>query len=65
MTGKLRILMERGINGILSEMIAVLQTVFCGGAAAPSGSLGLVWSNYSQLLLQSAGVVVVSVPVLH
>ena len=42
-------------------VIALYQTLFCGGAAASSRSLRLVWSNYSQLLLQTATLVVVSV----
>ena len=61
MMGKLPILMESRTNGIFSVVMLCTRLFSVVGVAASSGSLRLVWSNYRQLLLQTAMLVVVSV----
>ena len=57
--------MESGINReSFQRWLLWSRPFFCDGAT-PSGSLGLVWSNFSQLLLQTVGLMAVSALALH
>lgn len=57
--------MESGINRESSQRWLLWSRPFFCDGATPSGSLGLVWSNFSQLLLQTAGLMAVSALALH